>query len=71
MKTKLSEKKLTLNKQTVSHLSVKKMEEIKGGITNTCWSEDPNETCTTTFGETTLPWFVSAVDKTYCEICIP
>ena len=41
MKTKKFEKKLLLNKNTVAHLQVGAMEEVKGGDTTGCGSSSP------------------------------
>ncbi len=64
MKRNQLEKKLSLNKKTIAHLMEDKMEEIKGGMTNTCYSEDPKGTCTFE----TPP---SLGGYTLCIYCIP
>jgi hypothetical protein len=66
MKHKQFDKKLVLNKKTISHLMQEKMGEIKGGITNTCYSEDPNATCTIT-----IPPSLGGFQYTRCMYCVP
>jgi hypothetical protein len=63
MKTKRMVKKLVLNKQTVLDLTEDKMDEIKGGITNTCISIFPTP-CTM---GCPASWEV----KTQCDWCVP
>lgn len=41
MKTKTLEKKLVFNKKTITQLSDDRLDEVKGGITNTCISVWP------------------------------
>ncbi len=70
MKTRILKKKLFINKETVSNLGHSQMDNIKGGITNTCffWSDDSCPYPT----ETSIPYQISLGDlKTRCEICIP
>lgn len=63
MKTKRLKKKLEFNKRTISHLSDDKMDEVKGGITNTCISVFP-DVCTI---GCPASWEV----KTQCWWCVP
>ncbi|MCP4149659.1 MAG: hypothetical protein GY757_18075 [bacterium] len=65
MKNKRFKKKLSLRKSTVSHLNLKTLDDVKGGITATCYSEDPDETCTIT-----IPPSVWG-PKTKCMFCVP
>jgi hypothetical protein len=68
MKTKRFEKKLVLNKKTISDLTPNQMNEIKGGITDTCITMDPDENCTYTIGKTS---HAASFFPTLCYMCIP
>ncbi len=70
MKTKKFERKLILNKETISDLTSGQMKEIKGGITDGCISLDPNENCTFTIGKTSHAQS-SPPFHTICYACVP
>jgi len=70
MKTKKLSKKLGLNKKTISNLNTHKMNEIKGGITNGCYSEDPEEHCPGTISKDSHETSYTPYN-TLCQVCIP
>lgn len=45
MKAKTLDKKLTLNKATVSNLSGPEMQDVRGGSFDTCWTACHQYTC--------------------------
>jgi len=59
-------KKLEIRKLTISDLNTITLEDVKGGITNTCYSADPNATCTVTIDSSLNP-----AKYTKCMKCVP